>query len=195
MNRKAQMGLNTAVIFFLGLLMLAVIGVITIFILNAVTDTDLSLDDYANGTIQNESTVTVVNATGVTLVGNTSGINCVATVENVYNASSLTLIPSDNYTVTGCHIANNGDDDNYLNFVYNVTYSYTYQQYNEVRAVTQNVTDAAADNFFSDVGTWLPLLAVVIIILIVSAVIVVVKKFSSTGEASLGGEGKISEGL
>jgi len=181
MNKKGILGLDTAKLFVLAILVLVIISVVTLIVLDSVGDVQ---EDAYGGALSNTTTTTVINVTGGVYPTGLSSANtdCTLTVSIMTNASTGNTVPSTNYTITGCTIGCVlGGCKNYNNSLWNVTGTYT--QPSASKYIVYNTSSSLSD-FFEDSGTWFTLIGVVIIILIIAVVIVVVNKFGAGGNFS-----------
>jgi len=160
--------MDVATKFLLGLLSLVLIGVVFLIILNAFEDTSFALDKVA---VVNE-TLGFINETGYILAGASyygfSGVS----FTQVFNDTDATLLLAGNYTIDSLGNVTNASTVNYNN----VSFSYTYDRYNDIVTITDNSSTGVTD-FFSNASTWLALLAIIVIIMIISVVVIVVRKF------------------
>jgi len=192
MEKKAQVGLDTAKIFIIVLLMIAVIGFTLIVVMSSLRGTQLAVQqDVAYNA--NETTANFTGAVASHALTSSIYENCAAVVENVYLSGSAIIVDSGNYTVSGCTIsivsaADIGIEDEVAsNNTWNVTYSSGYIKQNFGTEISGNISEGTS-TFFGSTGTWFALLAVAIIILIIAIVILAVNRFGGAG-------GGYSEGL
>lgn len=183
-NTKGQVGLDTAKVVMLALLVLAVFSFVALIVWSSLGNTTIAKTSSGTISIVNE-TVTSVNELGDLLPTADSQVDCAATVSTAINSTSGTVIPASNFTVSGCTISFNsgqGNSQGFNNSNWNVTYGFTFNQYGNIE---NNLTRGTA-SFFSNATTWFALLGVVIIILIIAIVIFAVNRFGSSGSGSFG---------
>ena len=181
MEKKAVLGLDTAKLFVLAILVLTIISVITLIVLDSMSDVQ---GNAYGGALSNATTLTSVNSTSVAYPKglSSSSLDCVLTVTAVTNASDGLLIPSTNYSIIDCTISCTEDScELYNNSLWNISGTFTNSSASKV--ITYN-TSSAISAFFSDAGTWFTLIGVVIVILIIAVVIVVVNRMGTGGAFS-----------
>lgn len=162
--------LDMAQMFIIGLMALAILGVLTIIIMNSLG----SVSSAQNSNSFVNKSGAYVNTTGYQLTpltttgGAVPGAYSVSAVwANV--SGSPYLIPSANYTVSSTGLLTNATVVPDATAYNDANVSYTARTY--ITTIT-NVT-AAVPNFFSNAATWLTLLGVVVIV----AVVVIVLRF------------------
>ncbi len=181
MKKKAILGLDTAKLFVLAILVIVIVSVVTLIILDSIGD--IQPNAYGSS-LSNTTTSTVVNYSSSAYPTGLSSANldCVLTVGVMTNATSGDIIPSTNYTITDCSISCiPGACPAFNNSLWNVTGAYT--QSSASKNIVYNTSNSLSE-FFEDSGTWFTLIGVVIIILIIAVVIVVVNRFSGEGAFS-----------
>ncbi len=171
MDKKGQVGLGTGMKVIVAVLIMAILGFVSIIVLNSLTDSNVAATT-GSGSAINE-TVSNVNHTAIDL--NAQELpDALCTVTRARNSTDpFTEIVAGNFTITDCTIVlASGDTSEYNNTDWLITYTFTY---NKVDAINSNITTGVSD-FFSNAGTWFSLLAIVIIILIV---VIVMRSVSS----------------
>ena len=169
---KAVGGMKISEEFMASILALIILGFIVVVIVgNFIAIGGNVMPTIDGGRVINESTVAVVNETGVILTKG-SLFTPVCTIITVSNNTGDMVIVAANYTLTGtggCRIGFDptatGGAASVNNTVWNVTYSHTYKQ-GEVVELGQNVS-IGVSGFFANTTTWFALLSIVIIISIV----------------------------
>jgi hypothetical protein len=184
MNKKGQVGLDTAKAVMLTILIVGVIAFVAILALSNLGNTNAARTSSGVITVVNE-TLTTVTETGENLVIATRP-DVICTLGIIVNQSNTAVIPAANFTQANCNLAHLGGGQAFNNTNWNVSYTYTYNTFGDVES---NITTGTA-SFFNNSNTWFALLSVVVIILIISIVIFAVNRFGggvnrSSGEASL----------
>lgn len=143
--------------------------------------------DAVSGTVTNESTVTVVNETGIQLEIGKNYTNPTCTVSYVLNDThneTYTGVASGNYTISGaCRIAKTGDDDGMNNSIWNITY--TYNAFENTTA--SNVAFDTKDEI-GDVTDWYAIIIVIaVMVVLIALTVVIIVAIRGSGMLSLGG--------
>ena len=130
-----------------------------------------------------------INSTGYTLA-NANATTYTYTITQAFNKSGAgTVIPANNYSVTGAGIIYNTTSDAPYNNWNNVSISYTYQ----MKAPEEYVTDNLELNLTSGVntignqfGTIFTIIAMLLVLVIIGVLIAVVSKFRNGGGSNFG---------
>jgi len=182
-NKKGILGIDVVKSFMIGILALAIIAIAIVIIMNALDIS--SLTPASSGSASNE-TLLSVNETG-SFFANSIRNSVVCSVFEVRNATTPITIASGNYTVNNCLISYSApEDSSFNNSLWNVSYTYTYDDFEGVDEVIANTSQGVTD-FFSNAPTFFVLLGVVVIILIISIVVISVNNFGTTGGKSYEG--------
>jgi hypothetical protein len=180
---RSILGLNTVKAFIVVLLSLAIIAIVTIIILGALSSSNAL--PQLNGNVINETTAFInqtVDTLNVLNNASFSGVtNCAVTI--AYNSSSNLIIAPGNYTVnSGACTWTNATAVVWNNTLVSYTFSYNSVLDNQANSIGGNVSGGIT-SFFTNSSTFFALLGVVVIILIISLVVVVVNRFGG-GESS-----------
>lgn len=180
-NKKAQVGLNTVGIVITWLLILGVLVIATFLALNSLSEVSiLGATGTTAYTTTNESNAWI-NNTGYTVTDKNDSTGTFAITE-VWNATTAGAgvynysLGAGNYTIdatTG--VITNASASLYENV--SVTYTWVYTYNSDTGNLVDNVTTGTTD-FFSNVPTFMTLLAVAVILLIIGLVIFAVNRFS-----------------
>lgn len=188
MDKKGQLNLNLVKAVLLAFLVLGVLVVAGALALTTLRNTDDQVGKI-NGALNNISTSSVVNETGVNITGTGNLRNCViGTVYQVINTTG-TVITSGNYTIVGCNIKLssgnflNGNISNNTVWVINASYSYNGEVFTDV---LKNVSGGQA-SFFNNTKSIFNILFVLVILGAIAIVIFTVNRFSG----GAGGDGGI----
>jgi L-asparagine transporter-like permease len=176
-NKKGQLGLDTARNVMLALLIIGVIAFAIIIMFVSLKDTNVSTTS-GSSTVVNE-TGGFLNASGYTVDEALNFDDFSMTVIQVRNGTNGSALASSAFTSTNAGVLFNATSDVYPTI--QVDYSFTYNQFSPL---SRNITSGTAD-FFSNTGTWFSLLAIVVIILIIAIVIFAVNRF---GGGSVSGD-------
>lgn len=168
-NKKGQMGMDTARVFFLGLLGLIIIGIMIAITLAALGDVSLSRDAVV---VTGE--ITSITGAGASTTGAAAYDPANFAVTGASNYTSGDVILAGNYTISSLGVISNASATQWNN----VSLNYTYTTGNDIGRITDNGTSAMS-TFFASTGTWLSLLGVVIIMLIIAVVVAVVNRFGN----------------
>jgi len=175
MNRNGVLALDTAKVVMLLFLVIAILGVVGIFVAGVLRTTTENTETKVSGSIINE-TVTIPTDAGQAL--SVSALrNVVCTITTVYNDSTGIILNSPNYSVSACVITNLSSE--YIDADWNVTYSYTYNN-PYANDIVSNYSSGVT-SFFNNTGTIFSILIVVVIIAAISLIILYVRRFG--GEA------------
>ena len=178
------MGLDTAQSFVLGLLSLVMIGVVFMIVLTQLGNTPaVSITETSSASVADEAGW--INSSGYTVdEASASGFSNL-NITSAVNASDGTLIEAGNYTYdTSTGVVLNATSIEWNSVKFNYTYDYSTPT--KTGEIIHNATSGAS-TFFSNIPTWLSLVAIVILILIIAVVIVVVKRFGGVGGAGNAG--------
>jgi len=191
MNKlKSILGLETVKAFIIVMLALAIVGVVALIVLGAMTSpqiisqTGMSLTSKFNETLTSVDEKGEYTSCNAQVSGACSGLI-------VVNATDNAIINAANYTVSNCQFSfpapnlsiNVGNKYNNTNWRVSGTCSY---RDSSSSSVTQNVSTGII-SFYNSAPTFFALLAVVVIILIISLVVVVVNRFGGTADTSMSG--------
>ena len=186
-----QLGLKTAGIVMIGVLVIAVISILGMLILpsllNSVEQVDVNPTNFYNFSttlVMNES---VTASSPSTIDGITGLRNCQLVSYYVINKSNSIAISEGNYTVSGCTLyvsSSNKIRSTVNNTVWNVSGVYTYDT-TWANSLVQNETGGVA-SFFTVIPTIFSLLGVVVLILAIAVIVIVASRF---GGSSGSGEG------
>lgn len=132
-NRKAQQGVGGLSGAVVALGVAAIILVLMLVILQEVRDTPIVTSSESSGTINNETTPTVVNDTAFSGQFTTAagGFSSGCTVTGVTLENRTEIIDPANFTVSGCTITSliadvvNSSSRGSNNSIWNITYSFT----------------------------------------------------------------------
>lgn len=181
------MGLGAAKAFVLAILVIAILGVVSLLVLNEVR----KVDQYGDGavlTTVNTSFINTSSALPVYPTGLSSGdLDCVLSNTSTVrcaNGTSSMAIPQTWFTLVDCTVVPTGTANATCNGTLELNYWYSnwsYTKSSKSSTIYHNTSQSVAD-FFSNAGTWFTLLAVIVIIMIIAVVIVVVNRFGG-GEA------------
>lgn len=179
-NKKGQVGLDTSKAVMYSLMTLTIIAVALIILISTLKNSNVASN---TGTLSQVDTVTAVAHAARPL--SQQGLeDCTATVIEARNATSLTLIPATNYTVSACTILYNtgqGNANGFNNSNWQVNYTATFNSYS---LISNNVTGGIS-GFFANTTIWFALLGVVIIILIIAVVIFAVNSFGARNQGAI----------
>ena len=178
-DNRGILGLNTVKAFIVVLLALAIIGVVTLIVLGALSEESLIAGTRATNTGVNFNE-TFTNATQLNnlSVSTANSFRSPICTNHIFtNATGGGLITLANVTLTdnGCQWLGLQVSE-FKNNPWNVTYAFSDKGPSGVEDITTNVSTGIVA-FFTNSATFFSLLAVVVIILIISLVIVVVNRF------------------
>ena len=185
MNKKGVLGLDTAKVVIISILVLAVAFIALLLVTTEVRNVYESADTLKTGKVNNQTTTKAINVSKWYSLTTVSDLrNPVCTILFVTNSTGK-LASTGNYTTmnSGCAIKGTTDiDAGFNNSLLNISYSYTYNS-PEAYEVTENTSEGVI-NFFKQVPTFFTLIAVVVLILIIAIVIIAVSRFQG-GENSM----------
>ena len=160
------------------------IGIILMVFQIAGSKLQSSTYDSTTNSFVNTTTARVVNTTGayVSTYTNANYRNCALTISIVTNKSDGVVISAGNYSVSGCLINGSTASAPFVNQLWNVTGSYTYDADNSATS-SINETQVAlrgATDFFP---TFVTLGAMVVLILLV---VIIINSIRATGVTNEG---------
>ena len=141
-NKKGQMGMDTARVFFLGLLGLIIIGIMIAITLSALGDVSLSRD-----AVSVTGEITSITTAGSSVTGATAYDPAAFAVTGASNYSDGSVILAGNYTISSAGVLTNASATQWNN----VSLNYTYTTGNEIGRITDNGTGAMS-TFFASVS-------------------------------------------
>ena len=182
MKKKSILGLNTVKLFIVVMLSLAIIAIVTLVILGALSSSTVLPTPTGTYTEVNK----FINSSGFTLAKASVGGFANPSISSVVNATDGVVVAAGNYTLnTTSGLLTNATATTWANVNVTYTYQYTSSQQYGVSGITGNVSNGIT-GFFANATTYFSLLGVVVIILIISLVVVVVNRFGgSASEGSL----------
>lgn len=184
-GRRGMLGLDRVKAVMVMVLLLAVIAIAMFLGLNAIIDSNTSLQTRTIGDNQFNNQTITLNQTGTlpaALVGRTSPV-----LSNIImsNGTAQVVITAGNFTQTGgvfTIVQSAGNQFN--NTAVNVSAAFTYTVPADAVNVRANITTGVV-GFFLNVPTIFTVLGAVMIILVVSLILVAVSRFGQASGAQL----------
>jgi uncharacterized membrane protein len=179
-DKKGVFGLTAVQSFFAIILGIALLAYVIVIILGTLGGT--AILPQSSTSVTNESVV--ATSTGASLSVDSLYTTCSATVTQVLNDSTSTVIAAGNYSVSGCKIANLTGAYPADKTAWNVTYTAKYdsQSQKNLNGILQN-TSSGVTSFFGAINPVYAILAVLVIILVL---IVLVRVVQGGGSGSAG---------